>query len=151
MKRNLSWKTFLPCVAALLMPGISSAIIPSAQAQNVTSNLCSKETVIGTYSIELKGVVYQNSIALPYSSLGTYVANGQGNVQGTQTVKIGNQAPFQQTVIGTYHINSDCTGYATSNIGTFNLVNTEKGEVIYNIITVPDTNITGVSRRIFKP
>lgn len=141
-------KTFL----AVLTTGItltSMSIVPAAHAQIQTSATCSLATVKGSYAIQLTGWFGTGANRQPYASAGTFVADGNGHLSGTETVVLDGAAPIQQPVTATYTVNSaTCTGSATATDGrTFNFFILGNGKEITNISTTLGTTITGVSKR----
>lgn len=137
---------------AVLTTGItltSMSVVPAAHAQIQTSATCSLATVKGSYAIQLTGWYGTGANRLPYASAGTFIADGNGNLSGTDTVVIDGGTPTPRTVTATYTVNpSTCTGTAVSQAaGTFNFFILGNGKEILNISTTPGTTITGVSKR----
>lgn len=137
---------------AVLTTGItltSMSVVPAAHAQIQTSATCSLATVKGSYAIQLTGWYGTGANRLPYASAGTFIADGNGNLSGTETVVLDGAAPIQQPVTAKYTVNpATCTGAATATDGrTFNFFILGNGKEITNISTTPGTTITGVSKR----
>jgi len=155
MKWNIGLTTIFTLSAFLFIPQISSKVtnvVPTASAQTltVTANKCDVTTLKGTYSVSLTGWITNNSVRVPYASVGTFVADGQGFLQGTDTVSV-DGVITPRTVTATYIINPDCTGTATSQqAGSFNFAIQSDGSKATNISTVPTTTITGISERLYK-
>jgi hypothetical protein len=146
--KSMNNKTLL----AVLTAGItltSTGIVPAARAQTRTLAQCSLATVKGSYAIQLTGWYGTGANRLPYASAGTFIADGNGNLSGTETVILDGAAPIQQPVTATYTVNpATCTGSATATDGrTFNFFILQNGKEITNISTTLGTTITGVSKR----
>jgi hypothetical protein len=155
MKRNIGLTTLFTLSAFLFIPQVSSNvanIMPAASAQTLTVSgaKCSNDTLKGTYSVSLTGWITNGSVRVPYASVGTFVANGEGFLQGTDTVSLdGVISP--RTVTATYTINPDCTGTATSQqAGSFSFAISPDGSKATNISTVSGTTVTGISERLYK-
>lgn len=137
---------------AVLATGIaltSTGVVPTAHAQSLSPATCSLATVNGSYVIQLTGWVETGASRKPYASAGTFIADGKGNLSGTDTVVIDGGTPIPRTVTATYTVNpTTCTGTAVSQAaGTFNFFILGNGKEILNISTTPGTTITGVSKR----
>ena len=106
MKRSNITKTFtLAAVAALAM-----SVAPTAKAADKG---CSTLTLMGTFSRHDTGIVLASPGGTgPVAYVGTFAFDGSGNLTGATTGsafgKIGTG-----TQIGTYTVNSDCTGTIT--------------------------------------
>ena len=144
----MTHKKFIPALATGITLA-SMSIVPVAHAQIQTSARCFLATVKGSYAIQLTGWYGTGANRIPYASAGTFIADGNGYLSGTETVVLDGAAPIQQTVTANYTVNpATCTGAATATDGrTFNFFILQNGKEITNISTTPGTTITGVSKR----
>lgn len=154
MKRKINLTTVVTSLAVLLVPAISltvTTILPAARAQSQNSGRCSEAMVKGSYAIQLTGWYGIGANRVPYASAGTFVADGNGYLQGNDVVVLDGAAPVPRTVTATYTVDPNtCSGTATSPAaGTFNFFILDNGKEILNISTTPGTTITGVSKRQF--
>lgn len=152
MKPQISFRNLSALLAALLIPAttaIASGILSPAQAKPQVTSKCSLATVKGAYAIQLTGWVGAGVNRVPYASTGSFVADGNGFLQGVDTVVIDGGQPFQRTVTATYTVDPNtCTGSAVSPAaGTFDFVILQNGRKIINISTTPGTTVTGFSER----
>jgi hypothetical protein len=103
-----------------------AAVVPIAEA---SSPHCSNKTVVGSWAFTVSG----NIPAIgPAASVGTFTADSSGNLSGSQTRSLAG-AVADETLSGTYTVNSDCTG--TDVIQVFEsgvLVRTSTLKVIYD-------------------
>src|SRR5262249_20220121 len=81
---------------------------PKAQAQSG----CTRASFQGAFGYTFTGLSGIN--ALPFAAVGRLVADGQGNVSGSET-QSDNGEISRRTYTGTYKVNSDCTGSEVTN------------------------------------
>jgi hypothetical protein len=80
---------------------------------------CTAATLTGNYGFSLAGSVKDHGKTVPFAGAGLATTDGQGNASATHTIsRDGNIASFPWT--GTYVVNPDCTGSATSTSGGAN-------------------------------
>jgi hypothetical protein len=145
--------TNLPAfLAALLIPATTlfgSILVSPAHAQTESEPKCSLATIKGSYVIQLTGWIGSGANRLPYASTGTFVADGNGYLQGVDTVVLDGAAPVQRLVTATYTVDPNtCSGTATSPAaGSFNFFILENGKKIINISTTPGTTVTGFAEK----
>lgn len=76
---------------------------------------CSNATGAGHWQFTVTGlVILPTGAAAPVAQMGTYTADKEGNIAGSQTRSLGGNVA-EETFIGTISTNSDCTGKATVN------------------------------------
>jgi len=156
MKWNIGLTTTLFTLSAFLfIPQVSSKVInivPAASAQTLTNSSakCDNSTLKGTYTGKLTGWVTNNSVHAPYASVGSFVANGQGFLQGRDTLSL-DGVISSRTPTATYTINPDCTGNITSQqAGGLKFVLHPDGSKLTIISDVSTTTINGTAERLYK-
>jgi hypothetical protein len=78
-----------------------------ARAQNA----CSAASLQGSYGLAVDGFFYDvNGFQGVYDSAGVAVADGAGNITGTDTVNIDGTPTRGRKFTGTYTVNADCSG-----------------------------------------
>ena len=84
-------------------------LTPAAQAAN-----CSPATVKGDWAITLSGTLLLPTGPVPVAAVVRATLNLDGTVTGTEARSVGG-GYADETMSGTYTVNSDCTGSATVN------------------------------------
>lgn len=97
-KNFLSAALFLFCII-----GLSSAL----WADSATS--CSNASLTGRYGFTFNGINNGNSV----SGVGQIATNGNGTLAGYETIASNGAVGSLLSLLGTYQINSDCTGTMT--------------------------------------
>jgi hypothetical protein len=146
MKRNIARTTLLIAVAAFCL---SSA--PAVQA----AQRCSLAKAAGTWGFTLTGTLLVPN-PVPGGAVGRLTMDTAGNVSGTEARNVGGSFA-NETITGSWTINSDCTGTLTANvyesgvlvrISVFAFVlvdNSSKIRAVQASLTLPDgTNIPSV-------
>ena len=90
----------------LLRPGS----LPKVHAQDS----CTGANFKGAYGYTFNGSVTGGLSGGLFAATGRLVADGQGNFSGAETASLDGEI-FQRNYTGTYKVNSNCTGSATSN------------------------------------
>ena len=81
--------------------------VPSARAAH-----CSLATTAGKYGFTLTGTLILPTVAVPIAAVGKAVLDASGNASGTESRSVGGGFA-DETLAGTYAVNTDCTGTAT--------------------------------------
>jgi hypothetical protein len=115
---------------------LAAVMIGSGGFRAAASQGCTNHSFIGAYGYTGTGSVYQAGQEVgDFAAAGWLVADGQGNMHGKQE-GTGLGAPTgPQTFTGTYTVNADCTGHATtvfvgSPPNTYHFVIVEGGEQV---------------------
>jgi len=103
MHRNLVRQTLTITLFALLV----AAMVPAAQAAN-----CSAATVKGDWALTLSGTLLLQTGPVPVAAVVRATLSLDGTVTGTEARSVGG-GYGDETMSGTYAVNSDCTGSAT--------------------------------------
>ena len=131
-------RTFLRLTLAAISIGACLAgFAPAANA----ADPCTVATLTGNYGFTLSGFVKDHGKTVPFAGAGLATTDGQGNATVNHTVsRDGNIATFPWT--GTYVVNPDCTGSATSTNGgaNFSFVIVRGGDEFMGVAT--DTGAT---------
>jgi hypothetical protein len=101
-------------------------------------------TLRGTYMSHGSGTVVGVG---PVVAVGLIIYDGKGNLVNPHTVSV-NGAISTPTAIGTYTVNSDCTGTATQTGGSFNFVVAADGSKLFWIEADAGTVISGSAFRL---
>jgi hypothetical protein len=109
------------------------ALVPAAHA----AEQCTAATLRGNYGFTFSGFVQdQTGNNVPFSGIGLATLDGEANASANITVSVnGTLQVFQWT--GTYTVNPDCTGSATSTNGNadFSLVIVRGGAEFMGVAT----------------
>ena len=104
---------------------------------------CSNATIKGSYGYSVTGVASDGSAI---ASVGHFKADGKGSFVGTQTTSSGGQISSNVPTMGTYSINSDCTGSGTITINNkqsnFGMVVVSGGKA-FQILSTDSPNVQG--------
>jgi len=146
MNRTLSLTLFLLMTIVLM-----GSAVPATYAHSCTLN-----NVSGAYGYTSSGTVVSPAIG-PFAAVGRVTFSASGTFSGAQTTSIGGTL-VEETVSGTFTVNSDCTATATVNVyhGTtlarttnLNLVFEDDQKSVRAIFLTTGTVITISGRRIF--
>ena len=109
MKRNIVWTLFL--VAALFF---TMAAVAKDNAETAGYE-CSPAKVAGTWGYSETGTtnIAAYGGAYPYSSVGSYTLDSNGNLSGYRTAAFGPFMNLKAWIVGTATVNPDCTGTVT--------------------------------------
>jgi hypothetical protein len=102
MKRNFVRTIFFATIL------LSPAVVASAQNEGV----CTNASVAGTWGTILTGTQIPATGAVPFASVNRTTYDFAGNFWGSQT-RSSNGTVSRVTYVGTYTLNSDCTGKKT--------------------------------------
>ena len=103
----------LAAAATLVVTGSASATGPTPPAN---PHSCDLATLQGTYLFEGNGASVSGTTTTPTAFAGSEHFNGAGAVTGSSTFSSGGTIVPRSSFIGTYTLNTDCTGTLT--IGT---------------------------------
>jgi len=103
MMRKSAWAIVTGALIATVLLGFVSP----AEAQQ-----CSEELSAGYYAFTLSGVVILPTGPVPIAGVGTATLDSTGKVTGTESRSVGGDFA-DETLTGTYTVNSNCTGTAT--------------------------------------
>lgn len=97
----------------------SSTTVPPG----IGSHICTNASLSGSYGFTISGGVQIGSF-VPFAESGSVTSDGNGNVTGSATASQDGQI-IPRTLIGTYTVNSDCTGAAgfTDSLGNSSNIN----------------------------
>jgi hypothetical protein len=132
--------------------------IEQCEAKNIIIQIrlagtCSVQSLIGPYAyvfVGSKSAHANGELQRAFSAVGLLVADGSGNISGTDTLSENGDITSGRQYTGTYTINPDCSGTATfSGLGQMNLVLSNDNRHLDLIQTDPGTNVTGTARQQF--
>jgi len=145
MKRSIVRTFTIAAVTALAL-----ALAPTAKADDKG---CSNATLRGSYAQIATGVITAPpDQAGPFANVGTLIFDGNGGVTGVIVV---NGSSAQATEIGTYQVNSDCTGTYTVEINPFGITSNAffaidtNGDELEIVVTDPGSAITCVAKKLY--
>jgi hypothetical protein len=104
MKRNLA-RAILSIISLTALVSLA----PAARAAQ-----CSPGSSAGSYGFTLSGVVILPTGPVPIGAVGRAQLDAGGNVSGTESRSVGGGFA-DETLMGTYTVNADCTGTTTIN------------------------------------
>src|SRR5690242_9860384 len=114
---NLSRRIGLIGISAAVIAGLL-AVNPRwpkpvvALAASNANGTCSVDSLKGTYALDRQGTFFTPA-PVPYGEVGVFTFDGAGHISGTVTLNIGGMIRSGVTVIGSYTVNSDCSGTNT--------------------------------------
>lgn len=135
-----------PTLASTLALFVLLALVPGAHA----TRRCSAATVKGNYGFTFNGFAQDaNGNNVPFYGTGVSTNDGEGNSVGTVNGSL-NGTFITFPWIGTYVVNPDCTGSATSTNGqaNFSLVVVGGGAEYIGVATNPGFTFTIVAKKI---
>jgi hypothetical protein len=137
--------------------GITLLVALAGMASTATAHTCSLEGVAGKYGYTSAGTIVTPPVG-PFTAVGHVTFTATGTFSGAQTTSIAGNF-FDETVSGTYTVNSDCTGTAIVNVyhGTtlarttnLNLVWDDDQKEVRAIFLTPGTAITINAKKMFR-
>jgi hypothetical protein len=137
-------------VKSLLKQNLLALVVLAAvlapQAVWAGDNKCAlgNATLRGTYMSHGSGTIVGVG---PVVAVGLIMYDGKGNLVNPFTLSV-NGTISSNTAIGTYTVNSDCTGTVTQTGGNFNFVVAADGSQVFWIEIDPSTVISGSAQRL---
>ena len=129
------------------------ATATTGKAQS-TTQACTNSTLVGPYGYLLQGSLIEQGSPAPYADVGSWSADGKGNLSGSGAESVAGQIYQGTGITGTYIVNTDCTGSASLTYGgqvntTFhvNLVVLSNGQEIRLIQTDSSFIVSGGARQ----
>lgn len=151
MKRH-STQTALGIILCSMLLGIAQ----TAQADgHANGQACTMADVAGAYGYTSVGTIVSPAVG-PFTAVGLITLTASGTISGAQTTSIAGNF-FEETVQGTFTVNSDCTGSMTANVyhGStlvrttgLHLVWDHDAKEVRAIFLSPGTAITLAARKI---
>lgn len=152
MRRNQVKKILQQLMPLLIM----ATVIFASVAPTAIAHSCSVGNIAGTYAYTSTGAIVNPPVG-PFAAVGKITFSNSGTLSGEQTTSIGGNF-FDETISGSFSVNSDCTATATVNVyhGTV-LARTTALNIVFDddrkgaraIFLTPGTAITVSARRIF--
>jgi len=138
--------------AGLVTPVLLLAAATISRAQS-TTQACTNATLAGPYGYSLTGNLIESQSLAPYADVGSWNADGKGNLSGTGAESFAGTIEQGTSLTGTYNINTDCTGSASITYGNgigafhFNLTVLNNGQEIRIIQNDSGSIISGSARQ----
>jgi hypothetical protein len=104
MKRHIAHTALGIILCSMLLGAAQTAQAAQAQA-------CTMSDVAGKYGYTSGGTIVSPPVG-PFTAVGHVTLTGSGTFSGAQTTSIAGNF-FEETVQGSFTVNSDCTGSAT--------------------------------------
>lgn len=121
----------------------------------VHASTCDATALSGSYGYTITGFTIDNAGNLGFfSSAGSMVADGQGNLTGQETDVFDGQVTRGAAITGSYTVNPDCSGSFTTNSPTaggpflYDFAITDSGNGMQIVEADAGTNITGTARKL---
>jgi hypothetical protein len=147
MKRNFAKTLTVAAIAAFAM-GLASGA-------NAQDRGCSNNSLQGTFAYTSTGtIVAPPAIAGPIAEVGSQTFDGAGGTSATATIS-SNGSVQPLTIVGTYQVNSDCTGTAALQVSPFGItvnvlfVITDDGNGFQAMETDTGFVITRIGRKLY--
>ena len=119
----------------LAAPGIAITGI----FKKIRRNACNETTLAGTYGFSVEGVLLGVG---PLASVGVMTFDRSGATASQDTTSVNGQISTNSAA-GIYSVNRDCTGKAAIGTRTREFVIVNGGREVIEILTVPNTVVTG--------
>lgn len=103
MKHKIAWTAFFFATLVLSLAAVASA------QESPQGGACTNSTVAGRWGTNMTGTLVLPTGAVPFAAVNYAIYDGRGNYSGTQT-RSNNGALSRSYFVGTYTVNSDCTG-----------------------------------------
>jgi hypothetical protein len=141
MEANMRRASILRAVVCLAVSTVVALVLLGTKhprgilAKVYAQDGCSLRTLHGSYGAAADGLVTTGpppvniSATIPIAVMAVQTYDGAGNFSGSNTTNLGGLV-FTSTASGTYTVNADCTGSATSNLSS--------GEVIHFSFVIVD-------------
>ena len=107
MKRKIVRATFV----VISITTLYVSLVPATQAEDS----CSTAKAAGVWGVTLTGTLILPTAPVPGAAIATLSADAAGDISGTEARNVGGNFA-NETIIGAWTVNSDCTGTATANI-----------------------------------
>src|ERR1700680_3472216 len=104
MKRKFAQTTLLISIAALGL-----GVVPVQAAEH-----CSNAKAAGKWGFTLRGTLILPTGPVPGAAVGRLSVDEDGNISGTEARNVGGGFA-NETITGSWSVNSDCTGTVTVN------------------------------------
>jgi hypothetical protein len=144
------------CTVIAVVPSNLSSVKASTAPGMERESSCSMQNVAGSYGYTSSGTIINPAVG-PFAAVGKIVFNPSGTFNGAQTTSIAGNF-FDETISGTFSVNSDCTATAAVNVydGSV-LARTTNLKIVFDddrkgaraIFLTTGTVITVSARRIF--
>ncbi len=163
MKRAITAISLAVFVSSLFAIGVPlkgpdggrRSIVPSVQAQDEGDDKggcpgnCSLGTLNGCYGDTISGTIVGFG---PIAAIGVTNFDGNGHFTGTDTVNINGSGGISESSIGTYTVNSDCTGssvqtFPDGRVVSLSFVIVNHGKEFLFVNTAPGLVITGSGKK----
>ena len=147
-------KSLVILIAALAIGGMM-LMLPQRKAPRVVHAQagCDATSFNGAYAYNFTGQFFDNvGYTHLFTAAGRFLADGQGNLAGTDTTTIDDNLYRGQTYTGTYTMNADCTGsinMSSSTIGSsaFDFALANNNNEIQLVEADRGVNITGAGKK----
>ena len=105
----MKWRNSIggPALFTSILGLVLTLTLPASRAH--ATSACSNASVRGQYLRTVSGTITGLG---PFVTVGVFTADGQGNMEGKLTT-VRNGAAAEETLTGTYAVDSDCTGTET--------------------------------------
>jgi len=137
MKSAFNWKL-------LALTVFTASLAPQALMATEAKCPLGNATLRGTYMSHGSGTIVGVG---PVVAVGLIMYDGKGNLVNPFTLSV-NGNISNNTAIGTYTVNSDCTGTVTQTGGNFNFVVAANGSQVFWIEIDPSTVVSGSAQRL---
>ena len=141
-------KNKLLAIAYVSLLSVGYVQVSSADGHH-GKNSCSLKTLKGSYLYASSGTSSLSGSIVDYSDAGIATYDGNGNFSDSVSV---NGDPSITNYIGTYTLNSNCTGTLNYSIDNthYNIFISPDGNTLKFVQTDAGTNISGEEKRVAK-
>jgi hypothetical protein len=115
---------------------------------NPSPQKCSTATLKGTYMFQLSGAVQSGNTFIPYAEIGSFVADGAGNITVVDSGEIAGQVFSGRTFPIAYTVNANCGGTFTFTGAAMDIQVSRDGSRMSMVFTKPGYFLANGTGRI---
>jgi len=124
---------------------LSNSHVGRVDADDRDERACSTKTLHGSYGLYRSGTTSTG----PLTAVGIGFYDGNGNVTATQTISRNGVFTLDQTTVGQYEVDADCTGRGFLNgVQISRTVIVDGGNEFYLLSMVAGNAVFGVAKKI---
>ena len=138
----------LRTISAAAIALVSGLLLSNSHVSRVYADekACSTKTLHGSYGFYRSGTTTSTG---PLTAVGIGFYDGNGNVTATQTISRNGVFTLDQTTVGQYEVDADCTGRGFLNgVQISRTVIVDGGNEVYLLSMVAGNAVFGVAKKI---
>ena len=140
----------LKTISAAVIALMSGLLLSNSHVGRVHADekACSTKTLHGSYGFYRSGTTTSTG---PLTAVGIVFYDGSGNNTATQTISRNGVFTLDQTTVGQYEVDADCTGRGFQNgVQISRTVIVDGGNEVYLLSMVAGNTVFGVAKKIHR-